>query len=188
MPRLDLEKVRQASPLEEVIPAFTGAPLLGSGTERHSRCLFHKPDDHPSLRVNLGKQVWHCPVCDLGGDVFALVGRHLDVDFLAAVRWLADRAGLAPGASSTVLPRAEGDGVVSGRKPVEHSNGLSRPSTTVSEYAKAKQLPEAYLPQARADGLHTEWPVCDTDTVPRRGRVGTSSPIQSRAGQETGPG
>ena len=145
MPRLDRDEVRQASPLEEVIPAFTGTPLRGSGTERRARCVFHTPDQHPSLRVNVEKQLWHCPVCDLGGDVFARVRRHLDVDFPAAVRWLADRAGLAPGASSKPLPRAEGDGGVSGRKPVEHSNGCSRAGATVSEYSKMKRLPEAFL-------------------------------------------
>ena len=172
MPRLDRDKVRQASPLEAVIPAFTGAPLLGSGTERHSRCLFHKPDHHPSLRVNLEKQVWHCPVCDLGGDVFALVRRRLDVDFPTAVRWLVDRAGLAPGASSTALPRAEGDGGVSDRKPVEHSNGLSRPGATVSEYAKAKQLPEAYLRKLRL-----------TDCT-RNGQSAIRTPFLDEAGLE----
>ena len=90
MPSLDRdafkEEVRQANPVEEIIPSLTGAPLTGTGTERRTLCPFHD-DHHPSLRVNPEKQEWFCDVCSLGGDVFEFVTRYNQCDFLEALAW-----------------------------------------------------------------------------------------------------
>lgn len=94
MHRLDRNLVRKASPLEEVIPWLTGEPIRGQGVERRTRCLFHQPDTHPSLRLHVEKQVWRCDVCAFGGDVFDLVQRHVGGDFKDAMKFLADRAGI----------------------------------------------------------------------------------------------
>ena len=90
----DREAVRQASPLEEVIPQLVGDSLHGRGDERTVRCPFHD-DHHPSLRVNIEKQLWRCDPCDVGGDVFAFIQRHRDCDFRSALSWLADQADVA---------------------------------------------------------------------------------------------
>ena len=95
---LDREAVRRANPLEEVIPALTGEPASGTGTERRFRCLFHAPDNHPSSRVNVAKQQWFCDVCRIGGDVFDLVQKHINGDFIDAMKFLANRAGLTSAA------------------------------------------------------------------------------------------
>jgi hypothetical protein len=93
---LDKDEVRRVSRLEDVIPALLGVSLNGGSGSREPkiRCPFHD-DQTPSFRVNLQKQLWRCDPCDDGGDVFDLVQRAQQVDFPQALRWLADRAGLA---------------------------------------------------------------------------------------------
>ena len=94
MPRgPDREVVRRANQIEEIIPALTGDPVQGNGTERLTTCPFHQ-DQHPSLRVNVDKQEWYCDPCGVGGDVFELVKKVRETDFAGALRWLAERAGI----------------------------------------------------------------------------------------------
>src|SRR5437773_338867 len=94
---LDKDTVRAANRLEDIIPALTGSPLTRYGTrELVTRCTWHE-DQHPSLRVNVEKQVWRCDPCNLGGDVFEFVQRYQHLTFPGALAWLADRAGLSNG-------------------------------------------------------------------------------------------
>src|SRR5690606_28421430 len=51
-------------------------------------------DRRPSLQVNPQRQTWKCWVCDIGGDAFSFVMRRDGVDFGAALRLLADKAGI----------------------------------------------------------------------------------------------
>ena len=86
----DREAVRQASPLEEVIPRLVGDSLHGKSGEPTVRCPFHE-DRRPSLRMNIQKQVWRCDPCDIGGDVFAFVRQFNKCGFPEALRFLAER-------------------------------------------------------------------------------------------------
>ena len=84
MDRLEIEKLRDL-PIEAV------AERLGLHVERHkSLCPFHK-DSHPSLSYRVSKNTCRCFVCmtqSIGP--IDLVMRHLNLDFKAACRWLAD--------------------------------------------------------------------------------------------------
>ena len=94
--RLDRERVREASPLEQVIPELTGESLhLGAGGEPRFPCSFHGDgvDKHPSGRISASRQLWYCDVCASGGDVFAFVMRHRGYVFKDALAFLAERAG-----------------------------------------------------------------------------------------------
>lgn len=72
-------------PIEEEI-ARRGIPLRGRGPERCGPCPVCGGTDRFS--INTKKQVFHCRVCQAGGDVIALV-QHLDgCDFKAAIRTL----------------------------------------------------------------------------------------------------
>lgn len=88
------EQVRNASPLEAVIPALTRHALSSSGArEPHTLCPFHTDHD-PSLRLSVAKQLWYCDVCQKGGDVFKFVQLHEGVRFPGALAFLAERAGI----------------------------------------------------------------------------------------------
>ena len=84
MDRLELQKLRDL-PIEGV------AERLGLHVERHkSLCPFHE-DSHPSLSYRVSKNTCRCFVCmtqSIGP--IDLVMRHLNLDFKAACRWLAD--------------------------------------------------------------------------------------------------
>jgi hypothetical protein len=82
-----------------VISDLLGEHPIGDGGEVKFRCPFHD-DSRPSLRVNPAKQTWYCDPCDCGGDIFDFVRAHQHLDFKSALKFLADRAGVA---ETTVL-------------------------------------------------------------------------------------
>ena len=83
MDRIELQKLRDL-PIEGV------AERLGLRVRRHkSLCPFHA-DEHPSLSYSVSKNIYHCFVCGAKGGTIDLVMRHLNLDFKAACRWLAD--------------------------------------------------------------------------------------------------
>ena len=83
MDNIQLQKLRDR-PIEGV------AERLGLRVRRHkSLCPFHA-DEHPSLSYSVSKNIYHCFVCGAKGGTIDLVMRHLNLDFKAACRWLAD--------------------------------------------------------------------------------------------------
>ncbi|OYP35528.1 DNA primase [Rhodopirellula sp. MGV] len=67
--------------------------LAPKGRMLAARCPWHD-DRSPSLSVNKERQTWKCWVCDIGGDVFSFVMKREGVDFVTALRMLADQAGI----------------------------------------------------------------------------------------------
>jgi len=67
--------------------------LKKRGREYVGLCPFHS-EKTPSFYLNADKQVWHCYGCDAGGDLIKFVQRYENVDFPAALRMLAGRAGV----------------------------------------------------------------------------------------------
>jgi DNA primase len=86
-----LEQIRQSNDVVEVIGSYF--PLKHAGANFRALCPFHK-EKTPSFNVNPQKQIWHCFGCGAGGDVFTFVMKYENLDFIAAVRRLAERAGI----------------------------------------------------------------------------------------------
>ena len=83
MEKYELQKLRDL-PIEGV------AERLGLTVKMHkSLCPFHE-DSHPSLSFRVSKNTYRCFVCGASGGTIDLVMRHLNFDFKAACRWLAD--------------------------------------------------------------------------------------------------
>lgn len=101
-----IEQIRNASDIVEVIGA--AIPLKRAGANWIALCPFHR-EKTPSFNVNPQRQIFHCFGCHKGGDVFAFLQEYESVDFLEAVRRLADRAGIS-------LQRYESDGPAGGRE------------------------------------------------------------------------
>jgi len=84
-----LEQIRAASDIVDVIGAYL--PLKRAGANFVGLCPFHK-EKTPSFNVSPHKQFFHCFGCGKGGDVFTFVREYESIDFVEAVKRLADRA------------------------------------------------------------------------------------------------
>lgn len=86
-----LEEIRFRNDIVEVIQSYI--PLKRAGATYKACCPFHK-EKTPSFNVNPNMQIFKCFGCGEGGDVISFVMKHQGLDFMAAVRLLADRAGI----------------------------------------------------------------------------------------------
>ena len=84
-----LEQIRSANDIVDVIGA--ALPLKRAGANFTALCPFHR-EKTPSFFVNPRKQVFHCYGCHKGGDVFSFVRDYEGLDFVGAVKRLAERA------------------------------------------------------------------------------------------------
>src|SRR5881409_3818266 len=89
IPPATLEQIRAASDIVDVIGAVL--PLKRAGANFVALCPFHK-EKSPSFNVNPQKQIFHCFGCHKGGDVLTFVKEYENLDFVEAVKRLADRA------------------------------------------------------------------------------------------------
>src|SRR5580698_5144537 len=83
------ERIRSASDIVDVIGGYL--PLKRAGANFTALCPFHK-EKSPSFNVNPQKQIFHCFGCHKGGDVFTFVKEFENINFMDAVRRLAERA------------------------------------------------------------------------------------------------
>jgi DNA primase len=84
-----LEQIRAASDIVDVIGSYLS--LKRAGANFVALCPFHK-EKSPSFNVNPQRQIFHCFGCHKGGDVFTFVKEFESIDFVEAVKRLADRA------------------------------------------------------------------------------------------------
>src|SRR5579862_407917 len=84
-----LEQIRAASDIVDVIGSYL--PLKRAGANFVALCPFHK-EKSPSFNVSPRLQSFHCFGCHKGGDVFTFIKEYESIDFVDAVRRLADRA------------------------------------------------------------------------------------------------
>ena len=92
LPSIDAAEIKRNVDIVDLIGEYL--QLTSRGRVYVGLCPFH--DDHdPSLQVNPEYQSFKCWVCDTGGDVIAFVQQREGVEFLEAIRMLAERAGIA---------------------------------------------------------------------------------------------
>ena len=91
IPQETIEKVAAATDIVELVGRYV--PLKRAGATYKACCPFH-PEKTPSFNVNPGRQMFKCFGCGVGGTVFKFLMLRENMDFPAAVRTLAERAGI----------------------------------------------------------------------------------------------
>lgn len=86
-----LEQVAAANDVVEIVGGYV--PLKRAGSAYKGLCPFHR-EKTPSFTVNPQRQSFHCFGCGKGGGVFRFLMDYENLDFPAAVRRLAERAGV----------------------------------------------------------------------------------------------
>ncbi|MEO0512129.1 MAG: DNA primase [Planctomycetota bacterium] len=127
----DSDRVKQASDIVRVVGEHL--ELKARGREYVGLCPFHD-DRTPSMAVVPAKQIFHCFACGAGGDVFSFVMRYHRMEFVEALRYLADRAGIE------LAPRRSKDGRAAG--------GVSKRGTLAEANAFAQAFFQTILNHA----------------------------------------
>lgn len=92
IPKETIEEIRSRCNVVEVVGSYL-PQLRRRGSTFKCNCPFHQ-EKTPSFTVNETRQIFHCFGCGAGGDVFRFVMEYEKVDFVTAVKILADRAGV----------------------------------------------------------------------------------------------
>lgn len=91
LPRQTLDEIRARIDIVDLIGSYI--TLKRAGTGYKAVCPFHR-EKTPSFTVHPARQIFHCFGCGAGGDIFGFVMKHENVEFMDAVRLLAQRAGV----------------------------------------------------------------------------------------------
>lgn len=83
------EQIKLSNDIVDVISTYV--PLKRAGVSYKACCPFHQ-EKTASFTVNADKQVYYCFGCQRGGDVIKFVIEYESVDFMGALRLLAERA------------------------------------------------------------------------------------------------
>jgi len=86
-----IQEVIYRNNIEDVISAYT--PLKRAGSNLKGLCPFHR-EKTPSFSVSTDKQLYHCFGCGASGTVLNFIMNIENLDFVEAVKLLADRAGM----------------------------------------------------------------------------------------------
>ncbi|MGH3072822.1 MAG: DNA primase [Gaiellaceae bacterium] len=91
MARIKDSSVREVVSAADMVEVVSGRTALRRAGARYTgRCPFHE-ERTPSFSVNPADKLYHCFGCGKGGDVITFVRESENLDFAAAVEWLAER-------------------------------------------------------------------------------------------------
>ncbi|OIO32823.1 MAG: DNA primase [Candidatus Omnitrophica bacterium CG1_02_40_15] len=91
IPENILNEIQDKCDIVEVISSYI--PLKPSGRNFKACCPFHH-EKTPSFVVSPDKQIYHCFGCNSGGNVFNFLKEYEKIDFIDAVKMLAEKTGV----------------------------------------------------------------------------------------------
>lgn len=88
----DIEEIKSRLSVTEVISSYIR--IEKSGNQYKARCPFHN-EKTPSFYISPIRNTYHCFGCGESGDIFQFVSKIEGLDFIDALKVLADRAGIS---------------------------------------------------------------------------------------------
>ena len=107
IPERFIEELKYRSDIEQVISSYV--PLKRTGRNLKGLCPFHS-EKTPSFTVYPENQSFYCFGCGAGGDVVTFIRKIENLEYVEALRFLAQRAGM------TLPEEARDDGTFCGRR------------------------------------------------------------------------
>ena len=95
------------------------ARQLGMEVRQHRCHCFNHNDRHPSLHFAVAKNIWHCFVCNIGGDGISLVMKYQNMAFVDACQWLCQAFGID-----------NNETIFKNLKPTKHTTDMTLKPTT----------------------------------------------------------
>ncbi len=104
IPESFVQEVVLRNPLEEIVSQY--AVLKRAGSNQVCCCPFHH-EKTPSFTVytNTTPSHYHCYGCGVGGDVITFIRQMENLDYVSAIEFLANRAGLVMPVTGEIGPR-----------------------------------------------------------------------------------
>lgn len=102
-----VDEVRSRNDIVDIVSQYVS--LKKKGANYFGLCPFHN-EKTPSFSVAPGKQIYYCFGCGAGGNVIGFVMEYENYTFAEALKYLADRAGVAlPEQDTSAEARAQAD-------------------------------------------------------------------------------
>jgi DNA primase len=121
-----VEQIQSKLDIADIIGSYI--PLKRAGRNFKACCPFHH-EKTPSFVVSPVKGIYHCFGCGAGGDMISFIMKHVGLDFIEALNFLADKAGVT-------IPKNKA-GLSSSRRQKGVSSSLCRANELAAEYYSA---------------------------------------------------
>ncbi len=117
-----INEVSRRSNIAELVSGYVH--LKRNGTSHVGLCPFHK-EKTPSFHVDEEKQLFYCFGCGAGGNIFDFVMRAENLDFVDALKFLAQRAGVTLEEEKSSVNRGQHEEQAQQRKRILELNRLA---------------------------------------------------------------
>lgn len=153
------ELIKERLNIADVVGSYI--KLEKAGANYKAKCPFHG-EKTPSFMVSPGRSSYYCFGCGAKGDIFTFVEEFEKVDFIGALKILAERAGIE-------LEQFKGDNASKGemdrlrsvleRSTVFYENNLKKNSLEARAYLLGRGLTEKMIEDWRIGWASNEWRV-----------------------------
>lgn len=92
IPNEIIDQILDKTDIVEIISGYV--PIKKSGQNFKGRCPFHN-EKTPSFMVSPAKQIFHCFGCGAGGNAISFLMKYDKMDFIDAIKMLADKTNVA---------------------------------------------------------------------------------------------
>ncbi len=137
----DVEKIKNSINIEDVVGEYV--ELKPAGSSLKGLCPFHQ-EKTPSFMVHPAKQIYKCFGCGEGGDVISFIEKIENVEFVEALKILAQKCGIElttyKGANSNIKTKLQD--IISFAVSFYEKNLWSDKGKKALEYLKSRGLKE----------------------------------------------